>query len=153
MMERHRDSEGSARAASQPTEAGDDVIEIEHEPLGDDGRRARRRSAAARSSEVGLEDADGVDGALGGPDESALEQQQSRVVQRRDLGHAGDGDGRVGEAWDDGVGGVEVLARVAAALQVSAIEDMPWGMHEFTLKDPSGNNIRIGRSTANGESS
>ena len=36
----------------------------------------------------------------------------------------------------------------AAALQVSAIEDMPWGMHEFTLTDPSGNNIRIGRSTS-----
>ena len=28
------------------------------------------------------------------------------------------------------------------------IEDMPWGMHEFTLTDPSGNNIRIGRSTS-----
>ena len=27
-----------------------------------------------------------------------------------------------------------------------AIEDMPWGMHEFTLTDPSGNNLRIGRS-------
>ena len=42
---------------------------------------------------------------------------------------------------------------VAAELQVSAIEDMPWGMHEFTLTDPSGNSIRIGRSTSNGESS
>jgi len=35
---------------------------------------------------------------------------------------------------------------VAAGLQVTALEDMPWGMHEFTLTDPSGNNIRIGRS-------
>jgi hypothetical protein len=24
-------------------------------------------------------------------------------------------------------------------------EDMPWGMHEFTLTDPSGNRIRTGR--------
>ena len=35
-----------------------------------------------------------------------------------------------------------------AGLQVSIIEDMPWGMHEFTLTDPSGNNIRIGCSTS-----
>jgi predicted enzyme related to lactoylglutathione lyase len=34
----------------------------------------------------------------------------------------------------------------AAALPVTPIEDMPWGMHEFTLTDPSGNHIRIGRS-------
>jgi uncharacterized glyoxalase superfamily protein PhnB len=34
-----------------------------------------------------------------------------------------------------------------AALPVTPIEDMPWGMHEFTLTDPSGNHIRIGRST------
>jgi uncharacterized glyoxalase superfamily protein PhnB len=34
---------------------------------------------------------------------------------------------------------------VAAGLQVTRIEDMPWGMHEFTLTDPSGNHIRIGR--------
>jgi hypothetical protein len=34
---------------------------------------------------------------------------------------------------------------VAAGLPVTPIEDMPWGMHEFTLTDPSGNNIRIGR--------
>src|SRR5262245_22707826 len=33
----------------------------------------------------------------------------------------------------------------AAALPVTPIEDMPWGMHEFTLTDPSGNNVRIGR--------
>jgi hypothetical protein len=35
----------------------------------------------------------------------------------------------------------------AAALPVTPIEDMPWGMHEFTLTDPSGNHIRIGRNT------
>jgi predicted enzyme related to lactoylglutathione lyase len=34
---------------------------------------------------------------------------------------------------------------VAAGLQVTPIGDMPWGMHEFTLTDPSGNHIRIGR--------
>jgi hypothetical protein len=39
------------------------------------------------------------------------------------------------------------------ALQVSAIEDMPWAMHEFTLTDPSGNNIRSGRSTSSEVSS
>ncbi len=33
----------------------------------------------------------------------------------------------------------------AAGLQVSPIEDKPWGMHEFTLTDADGNNIRIGR--------
>lgn len=37
---------------------------------------------------------------------------------------------------------------VAADLKVTSIEDMPWGMHEFTLTDPSGNNIRIGCSTS-----
>jgi len=36
---------------------------------------------------------------------------------------------------------------VAARLSVTPIEDMPWGMHEFTLTDPSGNHIRIGRRT------
>jgi len=36
---------------------------------------------------------------------------------------------------------------VAAGLSVTPIEDMPWGMHEFTLTDPSGNHIRVGRST------
>jgi uncharacterized glyoxalase superfamily protein PhnB len=42
---------------------------------------------------------------------------------------------------------------VAAGLQVTPVEDMPWGMHEFTLTDPSGNNIRIGRGIAgDGES-
>ena len=35
---------------------------------------------------------------------------------------------------------------VTAGLPVTAIEDMPWGMREFTLTDPSGNNIRVGRS-------
>jgi catechol 2,3-dioxygenase-like lactoylglutathione lyase family enzyme len=34
---------------------------------------------------------------------------------------------------------------VAAGLPVTSIEDTPWGMHEFTLTDPNGNNIRIGR--------
>jgi len=37
---------------------------------------------------------------------------------------------------------------LAAGLAVTPIEDMPWGMHEFTLTDPSGNHIRIGRSVA-----
>jgi hypothetical protein len=39
---------------------------------------------------------------------------------------------------------------VARGLQVTPVEDMPWGMHEFTLTDPSGNNIRVGRSVADG---
>jgi hypothetical protein len=34
----------------------------------------------------------------------------------------------------------------AAGLPVTAIADMPWGMREFTLTDPSGNHLRIGRS-------
>jgi hypothetical protein len=34
---------------------------------------------------------------------------------------------------------------VAAGLQVTPLEDTPWGMHEFTLTDPSGNRIRVGR--------
>lgn len=33
-------------------------------------------------------------------------------------------------------------------LQVTAVEDMPWRMHEFTLTDPSGNTIRVGRSVS-----
>jgi predicted enzyme related to lactoylglutathione lyase len=38
-------------------------------------------------------------------------------------------------------------ARLSAeGLPVTSIEDMPWGMHEFTLTDPSGNHIRVGRS-------
>jgi uncharacterized glyoxalase superfamily protein PhnB len=36
----------------------------------------------------------------------------------------------------------------AAGLPVSAIADRPWGMREFTLTDPSGNHIRIGRGAA-----
>ncbi len=31
----------------------------------------------------------------------------------------------------------------AAGLHVTPIEDMPWGMYEFTLSDPSGNHIRV----------
>jgi uncharacterized glyoxalase superfamily protein PhnB len=34
----------------------------------------------------------------------------------------------------------------AAELDVTPIDDMPWGMREFTLHDPFGNSIRIGRS-------
>ena len=34
---------------------------------------------------------------------------------------------------------------VAAELPVTKVEDQPWGMWEFTLTDPSGNYIRIGR--------
>ena len=33
----------------------------------------------------------------------------------------------------------------SSGLPVTTIEDQPWGMHEFTLTDPSGNSIRIGR--------
>lgn len=33
----------------------------------------------------------------------------------------------------------------AAGLPVTPVADMPWGMHEFTLTDPSGNHIRVGR--------
>jgi uncharacterized glyoxalase superfamily protein PhnB len=36
---------------------------------------------------------------------------------------------------------------VAAGLPVTALEDQPWNMHEFTLTDPSGNHIRIGQPT------
>jgi uncharacterized glyoxalase superfamily protein PhnB len=35
----------------------------------------------------------------------------------------------------------------AEGLPVTAVEDMPWNMHEFTLTDPSGNHIRIGKPT------
>ena len=44
------------------------------------------------------------------------------------------------------IGGVdEWHSKVAAAgLDVTAVEDMPWGMHEFTLTDPAGNRVRIG---------
>lgn len=37
---------------------------------------------------------------------------------------------------------------VAAGLKVTPVEDMPWGMHEFALTDPSGNKIRIGRNSS-----
>jgi catechol 2,3-dioxygenase-like lactoylglutathione lyase family enzyme len=37
--------------------------------------------------------------------------------------------------------------RLAAdGLSVTALEDQPWGMREFTLTDPSGNNVRVGHS-------
>ena len=32
----------------------------------------------------------------------------------------------------------------SAGLEVTAVEDKEWGMHEFTLTDPSGNSIRVG---------
>ena len=32
-----------------------------------------------------------------------------------------------------------------AGLAVTALADQPWGMREFTLTDPSGNHVRIGR--------
>jgi predicted enzyme related to lactoylglutathione lyase len=41
----------------------------------------------------------------------------------------------------------------AAGLAVSPVEDMPWGMHEFTLTDPSNNRIRVGRGVATPEDS
>jgi uncharacterized glyoxalase superfamily protein PhnB len=34
-----------------------------------------------------------------------------------------------------------------AGVPVSEVRDEPWGMREFTLTDPFGNNIRIGHST------
>jgi uncharacterized glyoxalase superfamily protein PhnB len=33
----------------------------------------------------------------------------------------------------------------AAGLPVTPTADQPWGMREFTLTDPSGNHVRIGR--------
>ena len=38
---------------------------------------------------------------------------------------------------------------VAAGLPVGPINDQDYGMRDFTLTDPSGNRIRIGRSTEN----
>jgi catechol 2,3-dioxygenase-like lactoylglutathione lyase family enzyme len=35
----------------------------------------------------------------------------------------------------------------AAGLPVTALADQPWGMREFTLTDPSGNRLHIGRSS------
>jgi predicted enzyme related to lactoylglutathione lyase len=37
---------------------------------------------------------------------------------------------------------------VTAGLDVTSVEDMPWGMHEFTLTDPSGNHVRVGTAVA-----
>jgi catechol 2,3-dioxygenase-like lactoylglutathione lyase family enzyme len=34
----------------------------------------------------------------------------------------------------------------SAGLPVTTLSDQPWGMREFTLTDPSGNHVRIGRS-------
>lgn len=34
----------------------------------------------------------------------------------------------------------------ALAMPVTALEDQPWGMREFSLTDPDGNNLRFGRS-------
>lgn len=43
-------------------------------------------------------------------------------------------------------------ARMAdAGLAVTALADQPWGMREFTLTDPSGNHIRIGRGIPDGD--
>lgn len=36
----------------------------------------------------------------------------------------------------------------SAGLSVTSIEDMPWGMHEFSITDPSGNTVRVGRNVA-----
>ncbi len=43
----------------------------------------------------------------------------------------------------------EWYAKLATdGLPVTTIDDMPWGMHEFTLTDPDGNHIRIGRNAS-----
>jgi uncharacterized glyoxalase superfamily protein PhnB len=43
----------------------------------------------------------------------------------------------------------EWQARMSAAgLPVTPVADQPWGMREFTLTDPFGNNIRIGQTLA-----
>jgi uncharacterized glyoxalase superfamily protein PhnB len=34
---------------------------------------------------------------------------------------------------------------------VTALADEPWGMREFTLTDPSGNHVRIGRGIPDAE--
>jgi catechol 2,3-dioxygenase-like lactoylglutathione lyase family enzyme len=36
-------------------------------------------------------------------------------------------------------------AMIASELPVTPIADTPWGMREFTLTDPFGNHVRIGR--------
>ena len=38
----------------------------------------------------------------------------------------------------------------AAGLPVSALEDRPWGMREFSLTGPGGSNIRVGRRSSSG---
>jgi predicted enzyme related to lactoylglutathione lyase len=35
----------------------------------------------------------------------------------------------------------------AAGIMVSPVADQPWGMHEFSVQDPSGNRLRIGRNS------
>jgi catechol 2,3-dioxygenase-like lactoylglutathione lyase family enzyme len=40
--------------------------------------------------------------------------------------------------------------REAGATIVSALEDKPWSMREFTVADPDGHRIRIGESTLGG---
>ena len=42
---------------------------------------------------------------------------------------------------------------VSAGVSVTSIEEMPWGMREFTLTDPSGNNVRVGRNAAGADES
>ena len=39
-----------------------------------------------------------------------------------------------------------------SGLNVTSVEDKPWGTHKFTLTDPSGNNIRVGRNVTDDES-
>jgi uncharacterized glyoxalase superfamily protein PhnB len=34
-----------------------------------------------------------------------------------------------------------------SGLPVTSVQDEPWGMREFTLRDPSNNNVRIGQPT------
>jgi catechol 2,3-dioxygenase-like lactoylglutathione lyase family enzyme len=41
----------------------------------------------------------------------------------------------------------------ASGLPVTPIDDQPWGMREFTLSDPSGNRVRIGRGVTDSTSS
>ncbi|MEQ9164596.1 MAG: VOC family protein, partial [Ilumatobacter fluminis] len=41
------------------------------------------------------------------------------------------------DAWHDRL--------VAAGLPATRVETKPWGMREFSLADPSGNTIRIGK--------
>jgi predicted enzyme related to lactoylglutathione lyase len=38
-----------------------------------------------------------------------------------------------------------------AGLPVTPAEDMPWGMHEFTVTDPSGNHVRVGKGIPDAE--